>query len=774
MTTRNKHRRIHRIASWIFVAMATGLLALVVAGPPARGISSASAAGEIAPPQSPGADRSLDVAELIRIPGVAGYEEPVREHIAGRLPAWARAQTDNLGNLVVTFGSGTPHTLLVAPLDERGYVISDITEDGYLRLYRASSAEHPLYDQYHYGQPVNIQTAGGAAVPAVSSTVSTHIRSDGPAADRDRIRDIDDLWIDLGADSRDEVKALGVRDLDPVELRDSAVSLAGGRVAGSNAQGRGAAAVLLDLIAGLNNPNAVTGTVSIAWVAQSTFRDLGLQHLARRIKPDRAFLFTTASLRGPRGAGAAAAAAPDRSRGGSGTLGGGPLIDAADKTLATAASSAGIPFQALAAGSVGRSINTRSLGWEKAEIHLMALPVRYAQTPVEMIDTADIVAAGALLRISLGVPAGSFPKPAATAVRPKPAEELVAAVSGTRPTVSGSFRTLQKLVEVYGVSGQEEAVRKLLLTMLPGWADPETDEEGNITVTAGSGDRHLIFIAHQDEIGYEVFAIKPDGSLGLRVRGGGLDALYEAHPALVHTGSGALAAVIAPRPDYTEAKEFNPRGLSGSLAADLGTESAEETKALGVAVGNMVTVPKRFQPLAGTRATARSVDDRVGCTALILALQRLDPSALHGRRITFAFSIAEETGLVGAGTIASRTPADAVFSVDTFVSSASPVDWQRRARVPLGAGPVVKVLDGNHVTPRAAVDRMFEVLRPHGIPLTLSITGGGTDAGAFIVYGAVPVPIGWPSRYSHSPVELMDRADLDELIDMVLALAYEY
>jgi putative aminopeptidase FrvX len=58
--------------------------------------------------------------------------------------------------------------------------------------------------------------------------------------------------------------------------------------------------------------------------------------------------------------------------------------------------------------------------------------------------------------------------------------------------------------------------------------------------------------------------------------------------------------------------------------------------------------------------------------------------------------------------------------------------------------------------------------------VSLSITGGGTDAGAFIVQGAVPMPIGWPSRYSHSPVELMDQVDLDMLVDLILALAYEY
>ena len=98
----------------------------------------------------------------MRSPGVAGYEEAVREEIAAQLPVWVEPETDALGNLVVTFGGGAPHTVLVAPLDERGYVISDITDDGFLRLYRATGAESPLFDQFHYGQPMMVRITAGS------------------------------------------------------------------------------------------------------------------------------------------------------------------------------------------------------------------------------------------------------------------------------------------------------------------------------------------------------------------------------------------------------------------------------------------------------------------------------------------------------------------------------------------------------------------------------------------------------------------------------------
>jgi len=712
------------------------------------------------------------IFRLVRVPGVAGYEDAVREEIAAQLPSWVQAESDSLGNLVTTFGSGTPHTILVAPLDERGYVISDITDDGYLRLYRGTRAEYPLFDQYHYGQPMMVQAASGSDVAAVSSTVSTHLAGDGPAADRNRIRGIDDLWIDLGADSRAQVEALGVRDLDPVGLRDRAIALANGRVAGPHAQGRAAAAVLQHLLAGIDGPGALEGTVTIAWVAQSTFRDLGLRHLAQRLRPDRAFLFTTASLR-PRRGSEATETLTDQDRGGSGELGRGPLVVANDEALMDAASSAHIAVQNLPAEIVGRPFSLSALGWDEVEHYLIALPVRYAHTPVELVDSSDVASATALLLAVLGAPSTPNVSPIASQVGPRPASELVDAIAGARPAVDGSFRTLQPLIEAYGVAEHEEDVRELILDMLPAWAEPAVDDEGNITIhrpsgrdrVRGYGDSHRWERRPANARRRHRCPLRSPPDPGAHFRGRAPRGAH-ASPRL-HRGGG-----VQPQ-DITSLA----RGRSRHRVrrGDRGTgRCARRRGDRGEALSTTCREPRHRPVRRRSRWLRGNVDDRVGCAAMILALQRLDPSALLDRRVTFAFSIEEETGLVGASTIAGRTDSDVVFSVDTFVSSASPVDWQRRARVPLGTGPVLKVMDGNHVTPRSAVDRLLEVAGPRGIPVSLSITGGGTDAGAFVPYGSVPVPIGWPSRYSHSPVELMDQVDLDQLIDLILALAYEY
>src|SRR5437773_10071274 len=85
----------------------------------------------------------------------------------------------------------------------------------------------------------------------------------------------------------------------------------------------------------------------------------------------------------------------------------------------------------------------------------------------------------------------------------------------------------------------------------------------------------------------------------------------------------------------------------------VGTHSAKETEQLGIKVGDWITIPKQYRPLLGTRANARSFDDRVGCAALVEAVRALGPD-LPGRDVTFIWSTEEEVGLKEIGRASCR------------------------------------------------------------------------------------------------------------------------
>src|SRR2546423_10567918 len=180
-------------------------------------------------------------------------------------------------------------------------------------------------------------------------------------------------------------------------------------------------------------------------------------------------------------------------------------------------------------------------------------------------------------------------------------------------SISEAQSVLSPLIESYGVSGAEGPVRETVKRFLPAWAKSETDTAGNVWVRLGQGNPLVVFVAHMDEIGFRVTAIRDDGSLELEPRGGFIASLFEAQPALVHTDKGDVAGVFIPR-DSRVTRHTPP-----PVRLDLGATSRAHAMARGVSPGATVTMPKQYVRLAGTRATGRSFDDRVGAAAQLLA-----------------------------------------------------------------------------------------------------------------------------------------------------------
>jgi putative aminopeptidase FrvX len=272
-----------------------------------------------------------------------------------------------------------------------------------------------------------------------------------------------------------------------------------------------------------------------------------------------------------------------------------------------------------------------------------------------------------------------------------------------------------------------------------------------------------------DEIGFTITGIREDGSLDLTPAGGLFPSLWEGRPALVHTGRAIIPGVFMPRDSVpgSDLKRTPP-----DLRADVGTASRSETAALGIQVGHTLTMPKRYVRLAGTRATGRSFDDRVGSAAQVLAVRRLDPARLR-HRVIFLWSVREEIGLEGAQAAAKALGLRPirVHAIDTFVSADSPLEPKNFAVAPVGRGAVARALDNSSVTPPARLDSLVALARSRGIPLQVGTTNGGNDGSVFAAYGVPDVPIGWPLRYSHSPVETIDLHDVVSLAEMIRVVA---
>ena len=137
------------------------------------------------------------------------------------------------------------------------------------------------------------------------------------------------------------------------------------------------------------------------------------------------------------------------------------------------------------------------------------------------------------------------------------------------------------------------------------------------------------------------------------------------------------------------------------------------------------------------------------------------------------WSIHEEGGLNGArafGAEHGRT-LTRVYSIDTFVSSDTPLESPHFAFAPLGKGAVLRGLDNGALTPPGERERIITIALANKIPLQIGTTFGSTDGSAITAFGPINTSLSWPGRYSHSPAEVLDLRDVDALARLIVALS---
>ncbi|HEY4951513.1 MAG TPA: M20/M25/M40 family metallo-hydrolase [Candidatus Acidoferrales bacterium] len=716
----------------------------------------------------------LQLEELVNTPAVSGYENQLADKIRATLKR-LQPSTDNLDDVIVTIGSGAPHRLIVTPIDEPGFVVSEITPDGYLRMQRLPQGGlPPIFNEMYSAQPVRIETAGGKWIDGVVAGLSVHLqpgRTNPPKA-----ADIENLYVDIGATNAAEVRKAGVDLLDPIVINRRLMNLAGENMAGTSIGDRFGAAALVEVLSHVD-PTKIKGTLTVAFVVQQRTGARGLQRILTKTEADEMLYVGRLLPGGPIPEMDTMHRAPRREPGGGVLVGvqqtDGSLSGFAPE-LKQLADANKIPF----ASDYSANILPKSylpMPQLPAKWAHLAIATSWTDTPSETIDSSDLLNLTRLLDIYMeGSPNGG---------------SAYSEDAGQRSSSSNvrlpDTKILRQLVEAYGVSYHEGPVRESVERLLPPWAKPETDDAGNLVLhlgTAPSGAKtpRILVVAHMDEIGFTVKSISKDGRLEVEWRGGGEFSFFAGHPALVHTAKGDLDAIVE-LPNGWDTANFKwptDAGAPGStnpVRVDVGARAPGEVAKLGINLGDTITIPKAYRPLLGTRANGRSFDDRVGDTALISVVWTLG-APLKDRDVTFVWSTGEEEGLVGAAKVAKRLVdeghvPDFVFAVDTFVSSDSPIESKRFGDAEIGKGFVIRAVDNSNIVPPNLVERLIKLARANQIPVQYGATGGGNDGSAFVRYGSVDIALGWPLRYSHSPAEVIDTRDVDSLARIITAIA---
>jgi putative aminopeptidase len=716
---------------------------------------------------------AIDLRSFVATPSVSGYEKELSEKIRKEIAA-LHPTADNLGDVIVTIGSGAPRRLIVAPIDEPGFVVSGITDDGYLRLQRLpQNGLAPIFNELYSAQPVKVGAANGKWIDGVVAGLSIHLQSG--RASPPKPSDIENMYVDIGASSAAEVRKAGVDVLSPVAINRRLGGLGDTAIDGASVGDKFGAAALVDLLRE-TDPSKVKGTLTVAFAVQQRIGARGLLRVLNTVRAEE-MIYVGRLLPGGAVPGMQGIHRAPRREPGSGVLLGLQETNGIPQGLASElkrlADANKIPFDRDYSAALIPASNVPMPPFPARWVHL-GISTVWPDTPAEKIDAGDLDNLEGLLAAYVLGGKSEIPRPVFGSVVPSRA-----AWAFPTDRTPDNVAVLKQLVETYAASSHEAPMRDAIGNMLGG-KKLETDDAGNLILHVGTAPPDaktpkILVVAHMDEIGFQVKSISNDGRLEVETLGGMDLSFYDGHPVLVHTATEDREAIMELPPNWDEANFAWPAEAESAIRVDVGARNPEEVTKLGIKVGDSITVAKEYRPLLGTRANGRSFDDRVGDTALISAVWALR-GLLKDRDVTFVWSTREEIGLVGAAALAKRLAGegrepDYVFAVDTFVSSDSPLESQRFAGAQIGKGFVVRAIDNSNIAPHESVERVIQLARANQIPVQYGVTGGGNDGSEFVPYGAVDIALGWPLRYSHSPAEVVDTRDVDALARIITIIA---
>lgn len=339
---------------------------------------------------------------------------------------------------------------------------------------------------------------------------------------------------------------------------------------------------------------------------------------------------------------------------------------------------------------------------------------------------------------------------------------------------------LTELMLIPGLSGYEGRVSAAIAAHLDRIGlSRRSDRLGNLIATIpGDPARPSVMVfTHMDQLGFVIRRIEPSGLLRLERLGGVPERALAAQAVLISTRRGDLPGVIANKSHHATTPEEKYRVVPyADLYVDAGFASHAQAVAAGIRIGDPVVYLPRVIALAGNRIAGTSVDDRAGCAVLLTLAERL-LGRTDGPTVHLVWSVQEEFNLRGVLPAATALAPDIALQIDLLLACDTP-DMTSRGEVALGGGPGISLYSFhgrgtlNGLIPHPALVALMEdTADALAMPLQRSAhTGALTDA-SYIQFagpqGVACLDVGFPMRYSHSALEVVDMADLDALVTLL-------
>lgn len=304
----------------------------------------------------------------------------------------------------------------------------------------------------------------------------------------------------------------------------------------------------------------------------------------------------------------------------------------------------------------------------------------------------------------------------------------------------------------------------------------ESDAYGSAwAVIEGKSPLKLMIEAHADEIGFMVKHITAEGFVHVDRIGGSDYATARGRKIIFQGDKGPVTGIIGNTAIHIRDRTGGEKAPEiHELYVDVGADSAKGVAQLGLRVGNPAVYAVSVEEFGEGRLCGRALDNRVGGFIIAEVMRRLHKQkAKLPVTVIAANCVQEEIGGYGARMVTYRLEPDVAICLDVTHATDTPgIEKTKHGSVKLGGGP--SVTHGTCCHP-LVVQRIVKVADKEKIPLqhesSSRYSGTDTDSIYHVRAGTPSALISLPLRYMHSVVELVDLADVENVISLLTAFA---
>ncbi len=334
---------------------------------------------------------------------------------------------------------------------------------------------------------------------------------------------------------------------------------------------------------------------------------------------------------------------------------------------------------------------------------------------------------------------------------------------------------LRKLVELPSPSGFEQPAQRLIRERVKDCVDQvRVDVHGNLIAALNpSAPLRIMLDGHCDEIGLMITHIDDKGFIYFQAIGGIDPSNLAGQRVEIHSPGGPVPGVIGRKPIHMMTpEEHGKTGKIKDFWIDIGAKNLKDAQK-AVAVGDPITIPRKFQELRNGLFTARGLDNRVGAWTVAEVLRRLSKTKLSCA-VYGVSSVQEELGLRGAQTSSFGIDPHVGIAVDVgFTSDCPDTEKKLVGDISVNKGPILFL--GAYFAPNPVLAKLIRrVAKEKRIPLQLQAEApfGRTDANVIQTNraGVAAALVSIPNRYMHTPGEICSLKDLDATVDLIAAV----